>query len=105
MRWTRRRGRTSVPGRRRNPRRLLISLPRVFGHYSRYFLSFTPMRAFFLAGLFAIVGVAKSDEPDQAKAVVDRAIAAIGGEEKLRDLKGGVWKTSGVFQGKQSRAE
>lgn len=46
---------------------------------------------------------ARADE--KAAAAVDRAIRLIGGEEKLADLKAGIWKTSGQVQGKPSRAE
>lgn len=61
------------------------------------------MRILLALGLFLPTGAARADDP--ARDAVDRAIAAVGGEEKLRALKGGVWKTSGVFQGKPSRAE
>lgn len=56
-------------------------------------------------GLAAFLAPGPADDTDQARAAVDRAIAAIGGEQKLQGLTAGTWKTSGVFQGKQSRAE
>ena len=64
------------------------------------------MRALLVTTLLFAAGVARADETDpEAAAVVDRAVAASGGAEKLAALKAGVWKTSGTFRGQQSRAE
>ncbi len=49
--------------------------------------------------------VVQADEPVEARRIVERAIAAIGGGKNLEALKGGVWKTSGTVRGNPSQAE
>ncbi|HET6572094.1 MAG TPA: hypothetical protein VFG68_00705 [Fimbriiglobus sp.] len=57
------------------------------------------------AVVLAAAPVAAADDDSQAREVVDRAIAQIGGAKKLTNLKAGVWKTSGTVRGVPSRAE
>jgi hypothetical protein len=58
-----------------------------------------------LGAWLSFTAVGRADDPAQAVAVVDQAIAASCGAEKLAALNAGIWKTSGVFRGQQSRAE
>lgn len=46
-----------------------------------------------------------ADDPSEARKVVDRAIANIGGADHLRELTGGVWKTKSIVQGNPSQAD
>jgi hypothetical protein len=62
----------------------------------------------YVFGLFLIISALNGSSiaaEDTPKAVVERAIAAIGGPEKVGDLKAGTWKTSGTFQGRPSHGE
>ncbi len=45
----------------------------------------------------------RADEPPEVKAVIDRAVAAVGGADKLAHLKAGVWTTR--FAGRQSETK
>lgn len=49
--------------------------------------------------------LARADEASDARQVVDRAIAAIGGQERVQRLTGGIWKTNGTVRGNPSKAE
>ena len=49
--------------------------------------------------------LAPAQDPGEARIVVDRAIDAVGGTQKLSGLTGGVWKTNGTVRGKASKAE
>jgi hypothetical protein len=53
----------------------------------------------FLAGLLLVVASpARAEEGGDAKAVIEKAIKALGGEEKLnKALKGSTWKTKGTL--------
>lgn len=60
----------------------------------------------FLVLVGVLNGLAHAAEgQEEATAVVDRAIALIGGQTQVGKLRAGVWKTSGTFQGRPSRAE
>ncbi len=53
--------------------------------------------AFLAAFVLVVAGPARAEEGD-AKAVIEKAIKALGGEEKLtKALKGCTWKTKGTF--------
>jgi hypothetical protein len=56
-------------------------------------------------GLLAVARLpAPAADDDACRAVVDRAIAAAGGAERLGGLKAAVWKTKGTFGGRPSAA-
>jgi outer membrane lipoprotein-sorting protein len=57
----------------------------------------------FAAAVLAAAGPARADEAE-ARAVVERAVAA-GGGGKLAGLRAGVWKTNGTVQGRTSKAD
>jgi hypothetical protein len=44
-----------------------------------------------------IAGLVRADEPAQVKAVIDKAVTALGGEEKLTKLKTAAWKGKGTL--------
>jgi len=54
-----------------------------------------------LAGLVALAAVhpARADDPKQARAVIDKAIRASGGAEKLAKYQGMTWKEKGTYYG------
>jgi hypothetical protein len=51
----------------------------------------------------ALVSGLRADDQAQARAVVDRAIEAVGGADAIGDVKAGVWKTNGTFKGRPSK--
>src|SRR5713226_10649572 len=53
------------------------------------------------AGILALVLslASKADDADQARAMIDKAIKAIGGEEKLAKFKTHTWKNKGTWYG------
>src|SRR5262249_55223757 len=55
------------------------------------------MRRFIGAVMMTVIafGLGNSARADDAKAVLDKAIKALGGEEKLNSLKAATWKTKG----------
>ena len=55
------------------------------------------LAAGFLAGFFT--SPLKADDADQARAVIDKAIKAQGGEEKLAKFKSHTWKNKGTWYG------
>jgi hypothetical protein len=55
--------------------------------------------------LLLLAAVAPADDADDARALVDRAVRAVGGDPKLRALTGGTWKTNSTVQGRPSQAE
>src|SRR5262245_22370935 len=54
-----------------------------------------------VAGLLALVFTTslKADDADQARAIVDKAIKAMGGEEKLAKFKNHTWQMKGTYYG------
>src|SRR5262245_46907400 len=67
------------------------------------------MRAWIWMGLAAslIVGplsLVQAGEQEEIKAIVDAAIAARGGEAKLKGVRAGVWKSEGISPGRTTRA-
>src|SRR5205814_5042787 len=52
-----------------------------------------------LTAVVALVGAARADEKAEARAVVEKAIKAMGGKEKLATDKGSVVKVKGKFYG------
>ncbi|QVL34620.1 hypothetical protein KIH39_12135 [Telmatocola sphagniphila] len=60
-----------------------------------------------IAMLFVLVSVSLccAQGEEEARKIVRAGIEKIGGLDKVTSLKSGVWKTSGVFQNKQSRGE
>jgi hypothetical protein len=62
------------------------------------------MRRAILAAAMALCPIAvRADEPPEVKAVLDKAIAAVGGADKLAQLKAGVWTTRAA--GRQSETK
>ena len=54
--------------------------------------------AFMAALVLFVAGPARSEDAKDAKAVLDKAIKALGGEEKLtKALNGSTWKTKGTI--------
>jgi len=53
------------------------------------------------AGVFALVftSASRADDAEQARAIVHKAIKAMGGEEKLAKFKTHTWKSKGIFYG------
>jgi hypothetical protein len=62
-------------------------------------------RALAAGCLLVFAAAAGADDAGDARAVVDRAVRAVGGEAKLKALTGGTWKTNSTVQGRPSRAE
>lgn len=60
-------------------------------------------RSLALLATVACVTAVPADESAEARAVVDRALAAVGGADALGGVRAGVWKTSGTFKGRPSR--
>lgn len=54
-----------------------------------------------IAGLFVfmVAAVLRADDSDKTRAVVDKALKAIGGEDKLEKLKAQTWKEKGTYYG------
>lgn len=52
-----------------------------------------------LGMLFALSGPARSGEDKDARAIIDKAIKAVGGEAKLAKLKAMTWKEKGTYYG------
>jgi hypothetical protein len=50
-------------------------------------------------GVLWLVGPARADDAADAKATVDKAIKAHGGEEKLSKFKGETWTGKGTYYG------
>jgi hypothetical protein len=48
---------------------------------------------------FVFATAAKADDADQARAIVDKAIKAIGGEDKIAKFKAHTWKNKGTWYG------
>ena len=59
------------------------------------------MLAILGAGVLAVLLTASSraDDADQARAIIDKAIKAMGGEEKLAKFNSHTWKTKGTYYG------
>jgi hypothetical protein len=47
----------------------------------------------------AVTAKAKADDADQARAIIDKAIKAVGGEEKIAKFKTQTWKNKGTYYG------
>jgi hypothetical protein len=48
---------------------------------------------------FVLVSASKADDQDQARAIVDKAIKAMGGAEKLGKFKNQTWSAKGTYYG------
>ena len=55
--------------------------------------------------MLPLLALALAQPPADARALVEKAVAAAGGKDRLTLLKAGVWSTSGTVQGRPSRAE
>jgi hypothetical protein len=67
------------------------------------------MRAYIRMGLAVLVivgpmSLVPAGEPEEIKAVVDAAIAARGGEAKLKGVRAAVWKSEGISPTRATRA-
>src|SRR5258707_6399089 len=49
--------------------------------------------------LLGAVPLSRAEEPSAAHAVIDKAIKAVGGEEKLAKFKAQTWKETGTYHG------
>src|SRR5262249_29297540 len=47
----------------------------------------------------AFAATTKADDADQARAIIDKAIKAVGGEEKIAKFKTQTWKNKGTYYG------